>query len=182
MVELVDAPDSKSGSERSVGSIPTARTNSGALGCSDATACTSAGAAGVAQATTDDTASPGRKRVAAILHTPDARYIVVRVRLWRASNPHLDTQERQRLVEALMHARRAVHNARTDMERAAARAAVDAAKRGLGERGPLWWDDGEPDLNRRMAVNTPYASWYKNLSDANRKGFTTAASRVIGVI
>jgi hypothetical protein len=27
VVELVDAPDSKSGSERSVGSIPTARTN-----------------------------------------------------------------------------------------------------------------------------------------------------------
>ncbi len=27
MVELVDAPDSKSGSVRSVGSIPTARTN-----------------------------------------------------------------------------------------------------------------------------------------------------------
>ena len=28
VVELVDAPDSKSGSERSVGSIPTARTKS----------------------------------------------------------------------------------------------------------------------------------------------------------
>ncbi len=27
----------------------------------------------------------------------------------------------------------------------AARAAVDAAKTALGERGPPWWDDGAPD-------------------------------------
>jgi hypothetical protein len=41
-----------------------------------------------------------------------------------------------------------------------ARQAVDAAKRGLGERGPLWWNDGAPDYNRRMVRNTPYAGWY----------------------
>jgi hypothetical protein len=37
---------------------------------------------------------------------------------------------------------------------------VQAAKEGLGERGPVWWDDGAPDYNRRMARNTPYAAWY----------------------
>ena len=48
-------------------------------------------------------------------------------------------------------------------EMAAARARVDAAKRGLGERGPVWWDDGAADLNRHMVRNTPYAAWYEAL-------------------
>jgi hypothetical protein len=46
-----------------------------------------------------------------------------------------------------------------------ARAAVDDAKRGLGERGPVWWTDGAPDYNRRMVANTPYADWYKSLAN-----------------
>ncbi len=41
-----------------------------------------------------------------------------------------------------------------------ARAAVDAAKTALGERGPVWWNDGTPALSRRMARNTVYADWY----------------------
>ena len=44
-----------------------------------------------------------------------------------------------------------------------ARKKVDAAKRGLGERGPVWWTDGAPDYNRHMAVNTPYREWFENL-------------------
>jgi hypothetical protein len=44
-----------------------------------------------------------------------------------------------------------------------ARAAVDAAKRALGERGPVWWNDGAPDYNRRMAANTPYRDWFAGL-------------------
>jgi hypothetical protein len=40
-----------------------------------------------------------------------------------------------------------------------ARAAVDAAKVALGERGPVWWEDEAPDLNRHLAKNTPYAEW-----------------------
>ncbi len=48
----------------------------------------------------------------------------------------------------------------------AARAAVDAAKTALGERGPPWWDDGAPDFNRRMAHNTPYAEWFASLAGA----------------
>jgi hypothetical protein len=34
---------------------------------------------------------------------------------------------------------------------------VDEVKQALGERGPVWWDDGSPDLNRHMAKNTLYA-------------------------
>jgi hypothetical protein len=98
--------------------------------------------------------------------TPDGRYFVVRGRLWRTSNPALAPDVRQELVDALMQARRQVGAAKkagdADAERSA-RAAVDAAKRALGERGPVWWLDGAPDFNRRMAANTPYADWYAAL-------------------
>jgi hypothetical protein len=73
----------------------------------------------------------------------------------------LSDDRRQQLVDALMDARRAVRDARGSAEALAkARAAVDAAKRALGERGPVWWDDGAPDLNRRLVRNTPYAEWW----------------------
>ena len=46
---------------------------------------------------------------------------------------------------------------------AVAKAAVDAAKQALGERGPVWWTDGAPDWNRHLARNTPYAAWFASL-------------------
>lgn len=102
--------------------------------------------------------------------TPDGRYFVVAGRLWRTSNPALAPDARQTLVDQLMTARRQVGVAKKAGDAAAereARAAVDAAKRALGERGPVWWTDGAPDFNRRMVANTPYAGWYASLaSDA----------------
>jgi hypothetical protein len=98
--------------------------------------------------------------------TPDGRYIVVRGRLWRAANPHLGTDERERLVHALMDARREVRAAgrAKDADRLArARHAVHAAKIALGERGPAWWTDGAKDYHRHLARNTPYAAWYAAL-------------------
>ena len=90
----------------------------------------------------------------------------MRGRLWRAANPLLTPARHAELVAALMDARRAVRSARGDpAAAAAARAAVDAAKIGLGERGPVWWRDGAPDLNRRMARNTPYAAWFAALNE-----------------
>ena len=98
--------------------------------------------------------------------TPDGKYFVVRGRLWRRSNPALDAETRQRLVSALMSARRAVRDAKGKPDAMAeARRRVDDAKVQLGERGPVWWDDGEPDLNRHMAKNTPYADWFAKLKD-----------------
>lgn len=98
--------------------------------------------------------------------TPDGRYFVVAGRLWRTSNPALAPRLRQELVDRLMDARRQVGRAKRagdpDAERRA-RDAVDAAKRALGERGPVWWTDGAPDFNRRMVKNTPYADWYAAL-------------------
>ena len=98
--------------------------------------------------------------------TPDGRYFVVSGRLWRASNPELTPDARQELVDRLMRARREVSaalKARDGNAERAARQAVDAAKRALGERGPVWWTDGAPDLNRRMVANTPYAAWFASL-------------------
>ncbi len=98
--------------------------------------------------------------------TPDGKYFVVRGRLWRRSNPGLDAETRQRLVSDLMTARRAVRDAKGKPDAMAeARCRVDDAKVQLGERGPVWWDDGEPDLNRHMAKNTPYADWFAQLKD-----------------
>ncbi|QDX28084.1 hypothetical protein FPZ54_03595 [Sphingomonas suaedae] len=82
------------------------------------------------------------------------------------SNPALDEAERARLVGELMAARRAVGASQRNGDAEAlaqARAQVDRAKRALGERGPVWWDDGAPDYNRRMVANTPYADWFAAL-------------------
>jgi hypothetical protein len=96
------------------------------------------------------------------LLTPDGRYLILRGRLWRISNPGLPDAERQRLVDVLMDARRAVKHAKhaDDAEALAqARRGVDSAKHALGERGPVWWTDGTPDYNRYLVKNSPYADW-----------------------
>ena len=96
--------------------------------------------------------------------TPDGRYFVVRGRLWRTSDPALSEERRARLVSDLMTARRdvgAALRAKDSDAEHAARQRVDRAKHGLGERGPVWWDDGAPDYNRHMAHNTPYADWLR---------------------
>jgi len=99
--------------------------------------------------------------------TTDGRYFVVRGRLWRMSDPSLTQDTRIRLVSELMAARRGVKDALRNRDAVAlrhARSTVDRTKRALGERGPVWWDDGAPDYNRRMAINTPYAQWFKDLT------------------
>ena len=106
--------------------------------------------------------------------TPDGRYFVVRNRLWRRANPALPEEERQRLVNDLMKARRAkglAIKASDPAARERARQAVDQAKHALGERGAAWWTDGAPDWNRHLVHNTPYAKWFLALSTeaANQK-------------
>ena len=86
--------------------------------------------------------------------TPGGRYVVVRGRLWRCSDPGLDPERCKPLVAALMLARRGRD-----------RAGVDAAKRLIGERGEFWLDDGAPDWNRHLARNTPYADWFARSDD-----------------
>jgi len=63
-----------------------------------------------------------------------------------------------------MSARRAVRDSKGDTEAsAAARKRVDAAKIALGERGPVWWDDGTPDYNRKLVKNSPYLEWFSDI-------------------
>ncbi|MBY5986120.1 hypothetical protein KUW18_18705 [Halomonas sp. DP5Y7-2] len=95
--------------------------------------------------------------------TPDGRYFVAKNRLWRCTDPSLDEAFRQRHVKALMAARRAVKDARQSEDEAAlkaARAQVQAAKEALGERGPVWWDDGAEDESGKAPHNSSYADWW----------------------
>lgn len=101
------------------------------------------------------------------LVTPDGRYLVVRGRLWRRTDPRIPEERRAELVRELMDARRAKKAARSADDAAAveeSRARVDAAKTALGERGPVWWDDDAPDETRRLARNTRYAEWFAGVS------------------
>ncbi|KUJ81692.1 hypothetical protein AVO43_13650 [Microbulbifer sp. ZGT114] len=104
--------------------------------------------------------------------TPDQRYFVVRGRLWRRANPALSDKEHERLVRELMRCRSAVGRAKRSGDKAAEQAArkgVNAAKVALGERGPVWWDDGAPDYNRFLVKNTPYRAWYDQLPQDKSK-------------
>ena len=70
-------------------------------------------------------------------------------------------------MSELMSARRLKREAMKagdDAAREAARLQVDAAKVALGERGPVWWEDGSPDVNRHLARTTPYAEWFAGLA------------------
>jgi hypothetical protein len=104
---------------------------------------------------------------AAYPDTPDGRYFLAKGRLWRRSDPRLSDEERATHVKSLMDARRAVKAAKAAGDADAlkrARRAVDAAKRALGERGPVWWDDGAPDYTRHAPATTPYAAWAEGLA------------------
>lgn len=99
--------------------------------------------------------------------TPDGRYFVAKDRLWRKSDPRLPEDERQAAVKDLMAARRAVRDASDEDAKAKARRDVDAAKRRLGERGPVWWDDGAPDETRKAPRNSSYADWWAGRPDTS---------------
>ena len=76
--------------------------------------------------------------------TEDGHHVVIDGRKWRATNPNLSEAERQPLVNELMSARREVGRALKANDKAAEAAArdrVQAAKVGLGERGPKWWEE-----------------------------------------
>lgn len=108
--------------------------------------------------------------------TPDGRYFVSRGRLWRCTDPALDDSTRRAAIKALMQARRAVMSAAEGPDMAQARAAVDAAKRQLGERGPVWWTNGDADEGGKHPKNSSYAEWWAGL-DADARARGTASRR-----
>ena len=86
-------------------------------------------------------------------HTEDGRWIVVDGRRWRTADPALPDDVRARLLHHLGVARSAVRTHRGDDDAvAAARARVQLAKTGLGERGTAWWE--QDDAERRTRWET----------------------------
>jgi hypothetical protein len=87
-----------------------------------------------------------------VQRTDDGRWLVVDGRRWRAGDPDLPDDVRARLLHHLGVARSAVGTAvrahDADAERIA-RARVQLAKTGLGERGPAWWDQDPPARRAR---------------------------------
>lgn len=97
-------------------------------------------------------------------HTPDGRYFVASGKLWRCADPRLTPAGRKALTKNLMDARRKVKEVQNNETRLkAARRAVNAAKEALGERGPVWWEDGAPDETMKHPANSSYAEWWKGL-------------------
>ena len=80
---------------------------------------------------------------------PDAAFIVIKGRRWRASDPHIPPRLRQELVNELMAARRGVAGAGTPLEVREFRTRVNDAKVALGERGRGWWLAADPEASAR---------------------------------
>lgn len=92
-----------------------------------------------------------RKRRAEVVD--GGRYVLIDGRRWRATDPSIPEEERQRLVNELMKARRDVGGALragdADAEREA-RGRVNRAKVALGERGDKWWEkESEKEAARK---------------------------------
>jgi len=86
-------------------------------------------------------------------HTDDGRWIVVDGRRWRTADPALPDDVRARLLHHLGVARSAVRTSGGNADAVtAARARVQLAKTGLGERGTAWWD--QEDHERRARWET----------------------------
>lgn len=78
--------------------------------------------------------------------TDDERWLVVKGRRWRRTDPSLPTDMVEALTSHLGRGRSGVRVAKKDGDDdavAAARRRVGLAKAGLGERGPRWWDEPE---------------------------------------
>lgn len=84
----------------------------------------------------------------------DARYVVIKGRRWRATDPAIPEERRRELTHILMAWRREVRRTGGTAGEADARAGVQAAKVALGERGsPPWWE--QSDDERRARWQTP---------------------------
>ena len=84
--------------------------------------------------------------------TEDGHFVVIDGRKWRAEDPNLPPEIADQLRHELMSARRAVGaalKANDEQAERAARARVQNAKVGLGERGTPWWDQSPAERRTR---------------------------------
>lgn len=89
--------------------------------------------------------------------TEDGRYIVIKGRRWRATDPDIPEDRNAELRSILMAWRREVKRTSGAPE---SRAGVQATKVALGERGTPWWEQSEYERRARWeaAVPTPEAT------------------------
>ena len=88
--------------------------------------------------------------------TPDGRYVVIKGRRWRATDPLIPEDRRDELTRVLMAWRREVRRTQGNAGESAARAGVQAAKVALGERGqPPWWEQSDKDRRARWSAAVP---------------------------
>jgi hypothetical protein len=88
--------------------------------------------------------------------TPDGRYIVIKGRRWRATDPLIPEDRRDELTRALMAWRREVRRTQGTAEESDSRAGVQAAKVALGERGqPPWWEQSDDERRARWSAEVP---------------------------
>ncbi|MEV6285408.1 hypothetical protein [Kribbella sp. NPDC051770] len=86
--------------------------------------------------------------------TPDGHHVVINGRKWRATDPAIPDDVRDRLQHALMAARRAIAQAHRDDDPEAerrARSRVQTAKVALGERGTPWWEQTAQEREDRWS-------------------------------
>ena len=90
--------------------------------------------------------------------TEDGRFIVIKGRRWRATDPDVPEDVAAVLRSELMSARRAVgvalRSGDEDAEQAA-RARVHRTKTALGERGTPWWDQTPEERRQRWEAGLP---------------------------
>ena len=82
----------------------------------------------------------------------DERWLIVKGRRWRRTDPALEPSVIEELKGHLGAARNAVKQAKkrgAENDLAEARRRVDVAKHGLGERGEYWWEMSLEDRRRR---------------------------------
>ncbi len=79
--------------------------------------------------------------------TDDGRYMIVKGRKWRVSDPAIPEKLRAELVKELMTARRLVKTHGDEV-----RYRVQDAKVALGERGEPWWEPSEDGRRERLAA------------------------------
>ena len=96
--------------------------------------------------------STGYAAAVDVERTEDGRFVVVRGRRWRATDPAVPEEVAAVLRRELMSARRAVGvalRAGDPVAEAAARARVHRAKTALGERGTPWWEQTADERRAR---------------------------------
>ncbi|KZF08968.1 hypothetical protein O4160_04960 [Rhodococcus sp. IEGM 1401] len=78
--------------------------------------------------------------------TEDGRYIVIKGRRWRATDPDIPEDRNAELRSILMAWRREVKRTSGAPE---SRAGVHATKVALGERGTPWWEQSDDERRAR---------------------------------